>query len=87
MTKYDKSKGQDTKLCIECEHNYVKKKQRKNGNIRMHSFSKHLLNICHILDIMFDAGDLVVIKTHCQDFPGGAVVKNLPAGLPWWRSG
>ena len=21
------------------------------------------------------------------DFPGGAVVKNLPAGLPWWRSG
>ena len=22
-----------------------------------------------------------------RDFPGGAVVKNLPAGLPWWRSG
>ena len=22
-----------------------------------------------------------------MDFPGGAVVKNLPAGLPWWRSG
>ena len=21
------------------------------------------------------------------DFPGGAVVKNPPTGLPWWRSG
>ena len=45
MIKYDKGKGQDTKLCVECEHDYVKKKQRKkNGKkgIRMHSFNKQL---------------------------------------------
>lgn len=29
MIKYDKGKGQETKLCVECEHDYVKKKQRK----------------------------------------------------------
>ena len=23
---------------------------------------------------------------HALGFPGGAVVKNPPAGLPWWRS-
>ena len=71
MIKYEKGKGQDTKLCIECEHNSVKKKQRKkNGKkrIRMHSFSKHLLNVCHILDIMLSAGDIVVIKTYCPSW-------------------
>ena len=26
-------------------------------------------------------------KNEWGDFPGGAVVKNPPAGLPWWRSG
>ena len=26
-------------------------------------------------------------KMWYRGFPGGAVVKNLPAGLPWWRSG
>ena len=27
-------------------------------------------------------------KDHIRDFPGGgAVVKNPPVGLPWWRSG
>ena len=27
------------------------------------------------------------LKNLLSDFPGGAVVKNSPAGLPWWRSG
>ena len=34
----------------------------------MHSFNKHLLNVCHILDIMLSAGDIVVIKTHCPSW-------------------
>ena len=71
MIKYDKGKGQDTKLCVECEHDYVKKKQRKkNGKkgIRMHSFNKQLLNVCHVLDIMLSAGDIAVIKTHCPSW-------------------
>ena len=27
------------------------------------------------------------VKRKGWDFPGGTVVKNPPAGLPWWRSG
>ena len=30
---------------------------------------------------------LIFLKNFTEDFPGGTVVKNLPAGLPWWRSG
>ena len=29
----------------------------------------------------------VSLRRHLRDFPGGTVVKNPPAGLPWWRSG
>ena len=45
MIKYEKGKGQDTKLCIECEHNYVKKKQRKKME-RNASECIHSVNIC-----------------------------------------
>ena len=27
------------------------------------------------------------IKKWVEGFPGGTVIKNPPAGLPWWRSG
>ena len=27
------------------------------------------------------------LRIRLPGFPGGAVVKNPPAGLPWWRSG
>ena len=30
---------------------------------------------------------LKIKNTQPGDFPGGAMVKNPPAGLPWWRSG
>lgn len=64
--KIVKGKGQDTKLCMEGAYNYVKKEavQKKRGKkyIRMHSFNKYLLNVCHILDIMLDARDKLVIK-------------------------
>ena len=30
---------------------------------------------------------LVSSRNSKKGFPGSAVVKNPPAGLPWWRSG
>ena len=38
MIKYDKGKGQDTKLCIKCEHNYVKKQRKKWKEMHQNAF-------------------------------------------------